>query len=202
MKNSSQLTGKGSLVGHGVHGAVKRTPRGVRESVLPSGTGWVSVDRHTLETRFPQVFAIGNIVSILLRLGKPLPKVGVFAHGEAEVVAKNIASRTLGRDSSERFDGHGACFVEAVHGQGQAGYGGGDLYAEPMPRVKHGAGISPRCCWCRTSLLNPPLHIKVSQLIISGVDSRSGKSVVCMCATQTAMLPLARRYRSALRKGR
>ncbi len=111
-----------------------RAPRVVRESALPSGTGWVSVDRHTLETRFPQVFAIGDVVSIPLKLGKPLPKAGVFAHGEAEVVAKNIASRILGRDPSERFDGHGACFVEA--GDGQAGYGGGDFYAEPMPMVK------------------------------------------------------------------
>ena len=65
---------------------------------------------------------------------EPLPKAGVFAHGEAEVVAKNIASLILGRDASERFEGHGACFIE--NGNGQAGYGGGDFYAEPRPIVK------------------------------------------------------------------
>ena len=65
---------------------------------------------------------------------EPLPKAGVFAHGEAEVVAKNIASLILSRDASERFHGHGACFIE--NGNGQAGYGGGDFYAEPRPIVK------------------------------------------------------------------
>ena len=51
----------------------------------------MSVDRHTLQTRWPNVFAIGDVVSIPLALGKPLPKAGVFANREAEVVAENIA---------------------------------------------------------------------------------------------------------------
>jgi pyruvate/2-oxoglutarate dehydrogenase complex dihydrolipoamide dehydrogenase (E3) component len=31
----------------------------------------ISVDRHTLETRFPGVWAVGDVVSIPLKLGKP-----------------------------------------------------------------------------------------------------------------------------------
>lgn len=111
-----------------------RAPRVVRESALAGETGWVSVDRHSLETRFPGVFAIGDVVSIPLKLGKPLPKAGVFAHGEAEVVAKNIASAIHGQPASARFDGHGKCFVEI--GGGKAGFGGGDFYAEPKPVVQ------------------------------------------------------------------
>lgn len=111
-----------------------RAPRVVRESPLASETGWVSVDRHTLETRFPGVYALGDVVSIPLKLGKPLPKAGVFAHGQAEVVAKNIAAAVLGRDATERFNGHGECFLET--GNGEAGLGGGDFYAEPKPTVK------------------------------------------------------------------
>jgi len=135
-----------------------RAPRVVRESALASETGWVSVDRHTLETRFRQVFAIGDVVSIPLKLGKPLPKAGVFAHGEAEVVAKNIASLILGRDASERFNGHGTCFVEAGHRQ--AGYGGGDFYAEPKPMVKFHA---PAWRWhfAKVLLEKSWLHIKL-----------------------------------------
>ncbi len=110
-----------------------RAPRVVRESALASDTGWVSVDRHTLETKFAGVFAIGDVVSIPLKLGKPLPKAGVFAHGEAKVVARNIASAINGRDASERFNGHGECFIEI--GDGKAGFGGGDFYAEPKPAV-------------------------------------------------------------------
>lgn len=110
-----------------------RAPRVVRESALASETGWISVDRHSLETRFEGVYAIGDVVSIPLKLGKPLPKAGVFAHGEAEVVARNIAAVVNGKPPSESFNGHGECFVEV--GDGKAGFGGGDFYAEPKPIV-------------------------------------------------------------------
>jgi sulfide:quinone oxidoreductase len=111
-----------------------RAPRVVQESGLVSENGWIGVDRQTLETRFPGVFAIGDVVSIPLALGKPLPKAGVFAHGEAEVVAQRIAGAITGRHDGARFDGHGACFIEA--GGGRAGFGAGDFYAEPRPTVK------------------------------------------------------------------
>lgn len=111
-----------------------RAPRVVRESALAGETGWISVDRHTLETRFLNVYAIGDVVSIPLKLGKPLPKAGVFAHGEAEVAAKNIAATIAGGNAAARFNGHGECFVEI--GDGKAGFGGGDFYAEPKPDVR------------------------------------------------------------------
>ena len=110
-----------------------RAPRVIRDSALAGDTGWVTVDRHTLETRFPGVYAIGDVVSIPLALGKPLPKAGVFAHGEAEVVAKNIAAAIEGRRGAARFTGHGDCFIET--GNGRAAFGGGDFYAEPKPVV-------------------------------------------------------------------
>jgi sulfide:quinone oxidoreductase len=110
-----------------------RAPRVIRESPLAGEAGWVSVERHTLETRFPRVYALGDVVSIPLKLGKPLPKAGVFAQGEAEVVAKNIAATIVGGNANERFNGHGECFVEI--GDGRAGFGGGDFYAEPKPSV-------------------------------------------------------------------
>jgi len=110
-----------------------RAPRVIRESALASETGWIPVDRHSLATRFPGVYAIGDVVSIPLKLGKPLPKAGVFAEGEAEVVAKNIAAAVRGKPPSERFNGHGECFIEI--GDGRAGFGGGDFYAEPKPIV-------------------------------------------------------------------
>jgi sulfide:quinone oxidoreductase len=111
-----------------------RAPRVVRESALAGADGWIRVDRHTLQTTFPGVYAIGDVVSIPLALGKPLPKAGVFAHAEAIVVAKNIASAIAGETQDARFDGHGGCFIEI--GGGRAGYGSGDFYAEPTPRVR------------------------------------------------------------------
>jgi sulfide:quinone oxidoreductase len=103
-------------------------------SGLVDGTGWVQVDRNTLETRFPGVYAIGDVTLIPLAMGKPLPRAGVFAHGQAEVVARNIALVIAGQPPVERFDGHGACFIET--GSGRAGFGAGDFYAEPRPVVR------------------------------------------------------------------
>jgi sulfide:quinone oxidoreductase len=91
------------------------------------------VDRATLETGFAGVFAIGDVTSIPLASGRPLPKAGVFAHRQADVVAANIAHAWTGRGAPQRFDGHGACFIET--GDGRAGYGAGDFYGEPMPRI-------------------------------------------------------------------
>lgn len=111
-----------------------RAPKVVRESGLVSESDWVAVDAHTMATRFEHVYALGDVVSIPLKLGKPLPKAGVFAHAEAEVVARNIARAITGRGTPAAFDGMGACFVET--GDGRAAYGKGDFYAEPVPEVK------------------------------------------------------------------
>jgi len=110
-----------------------RGPAVVKDAGLAGPSGWVTVDRATLATSAPSVFAIGDVTGIPLAIGKPLPKAGVFAHGEAEVVAKNIAAEIEGHTPPARFAGHGECFVET--GDGRAGYGSGDFYAEPAPRV-------------------------------------------------------------------
>jgi sulfide:quinone oxidoreductase len=109
-------------------------PAVVRKAGLVGDSGWIRVDQYTLETSVPLVFAIGDVASIPLTLGKPLPKAGVFAHGQAEVVAHNLAHAWTGRGKPARFNGHGACFLEA--GDGKAGYGSGNFYAEPMPQVR------------------------------------------------------------------
>jgi sulfide:quinone oxidoreductase len=108
-------------------------PRVVRDAGLTDDSGWVPVDRHTLATRFEGVWAIGDVTGIPLAIGKPLPKAGTFAHEQAKVVAKNIAHAVTGRGRPARFGGHGACFLEV--GDGRAGFGSGNFYAEP-PNVR------------------------------------------------------------------
>ena len=110
-----------------------RAPAVIRDSGMAGETGWMSVDRHTLETRWPRVYAIGDVVAIPLKLGKPLPKAGVFAHREGEVVAHNIARAITGTGKPAQFNGHGECFIET--GDGRAGFGAGDFYAEPTPTI-------------------------------------------------------------------
>ncbi len=109
-------------------------PKAVREAGLTDASGWIPVDRNTMATKFPGVWAIGDVTTIPLKIGRPLPKAGAFAHAQAEVVARNITSVLRGEPAAARFDGHGACFLET--GNGRAGFGSGDFYAEPAPVVR------------------------------------------------------------------
>ncbi|MBI3977332.1 MAG: NAD(P)/FAD-dependent oxidoreductase [Chloroflexi bacterium] len=107
-------------------------PKAVRGLLGPSG--WIPVDAGTLETKHAGVFAIGDVATIMLKHGLPLPKAGVFASGQAEVVARIIAARVLGRASAEQFDGQGFCYIEVA--DGLAAYGDGNFYADPAPAIK------------------------------------------------------------------
>ncbi len=111
-----------------------RAPAVIHEAGLVDDSGWIPVDRNTLDTRFPGVYAIGDITGIPLKMGKPLPMAGVFAERQAEVVAKNIAREITGKGEPASFDGNGGCFIEV--GGGKAGFGRGDFYAEPTPQIK------------------------------------------------------------------
>ena len=76
------------------------------------------------------VFAIGDATAIPIAGGTFLPKAGVFAEAEADVVATNIAARS----PTARFDGKGACFVEL--GDGRAAFASGDFYAAQAPKIR------------------------------------------------------------------
>ncbi len=111
-----------------------RAPQVVKDAGLTGPSGWVGVDRATLATSHQGVYAVGDVTGIPLAIGKPLPKAGVLAHGQAEVVARNIASEIRGEPAEAAFTGDGACFVET--GDGRAGYGSGNFYAEPAPQLR------------------------------------------------------------------
>jgi len=111
-----------------------RAPAVARESGLTGESGWVPANRQTLETKFAGVYAIGDATGIPLVTGKPLPKAGVIAHGEAETAAHQIVRAITGKGEPRVFDGRGACFVEI--GDGRAGFGRGNFYAEPRPEVQ------------------------------------------------------------------
>jgi len=110
-----------------------RAPQVVRESALSGETGFVPVGRATLSTNAEGVYAIGDVTAIPIAGGKFLPKAGVFAHAEAEVVADRIVAGLSGRAQAATFDGSGACFVEL--GDGRAAYATGDFYEDEAPEV-------------------------------------------------------------------
>lgn len=109
-------------------------PKVVKESKIGNEMGWIPVDGNTLKTKYENVFAIGDVAAISLVSGKPLPRAGVFAHLEAEVVVANIVSDMKGLPTDKEFDGHGFCFLEL--GYGKAGFASGNFYADPVPVVR------------------------------------------------------------------
>ncbi len=108
-------------------------PGVVRDSGLGNEAGWIPVDRHTLQTAHEHVYAVGDVTTITLANGKPLPRAGVFAHAQALVVAREIAATFAGRPAPSGFDGVGFCWVEA--GAGRAAFAVGDFFAEPDPEL-------------------------------------------------------------------
>ena len=110
-----------------------RPPAVVRESGLVGESGWVLVNSRTLETQFPGVYAIGDVVQIAMANGKPLPKAGVFAEGMGETVAERIAATLAGKEPEAEFQGEGGCYLEV--GSGQAMMVKGHFMAVPEPEI-------------------------------------------------------------------
>jgi len=125
----------GTRAGYDLLAAVPphRAPAAVLGSGLANEAGWIPVERTTLQTAHERVYAIGDVTTITLTNGKPLPKAGVFAHAQALVVAREIAASFAGRAAPAGFDGMGFCWVEA--GAGRAAFAVGDFYAEPDPAL-------------------------------------------------------------------
>jgi sulfide:quinone oxidoreductase len=73
---------------------------------LTADDGWIAVDAATLETRFENVFAVGDVTSA------PVPRAGVFAEGEAKVVADVIVSRLRGGPMPAPYSGSATCYIE------------------------------------------------------------------------------------------
>ena len=109
------------------------SPTVIANSALADSDGWIHADAQTLETNFAGVFAIGDNTQIVLKMGKPLPRAGVFAHAQALVVAERIFASISGKPEIAQFSGNGGCFIET--GAGRAAYGSGNFYAEPAPSI-------------------------------------------------------------------
>jgi sulfide:quinone oxidoreductase len=89
---------------------VHRVPTAVEESGL-AVDGWVPVDRLTLQTAYPDVYAVGDVTSV------GTAKAGVFAEGQAAVVAERIAARIRREVEGQEYDGRGVCYLEFGEGK-------------------------------------------------------------------------------------
>jgi len=84
---------------------VHRAPQVVLHSGM-TVDGWIPVDSLTLDTSFPGVYAVGDVTSV------GTPKAGVFAEGQAAVVADRIAGVVRGEASLSTYGGNGMCYLE------------------------------------------------------------------------------------------
>jgi sulfide:quinone oxidoreductase len=84
--------------------------------VIASGMtedGYIPVSSQTLETRFPGVYAVGDVATI------GVPKAGVFAEGAARVVADSLIATARGGEQPGAYTGRGSCYIE--FGSGRVG---------------------------------------------------------------------------------
>ncbi len=103
--------------------------------VLQSGlteNGWVPVDRASLSTKFPNVYAIGDVTSV------GTPKAGVFAEGAAKTAAAAIIAAYKGKENGLPYAGAGSCYIE--FGKGEVARVDVDFFSGPKPfGIHHGA---------------------------------------------------------------
>lgn len=105
---------------------VHRVPQVVVDSGLAASPyDWVPVDQKTLETRFPSVYAIGDVSAV------GTAKAGVFAEGAAGVVAAGIIAQLRGGPRPAAYAGQGSCYVE--FGGDQVGRVDIDFLTGPKP---------------------------------------------------------------------
>ena len=82
--------------------------------VIASGMtedGYVPVDSATLETKYPGVWAVGDVATA------GVPKAGVFAEGAARIVAQTLLASLFDGDPPGRHLGRGTCYIEFGHGR-------------------------------------------------------------------------------------
>ena len=80
-------------------------PAPFRDSAIAGPQGWLEVDPHSLATCCRDVYALGDAAGITSSAGSWIPKVGFFAHYEAEVVARNLALHYANKEPHFRFVG-------------------------------------------------------------------------------------------------
>jgi sulfide:quinone oxidoreductase len=101
-----------------------RVPQAVLDSGLAEN-GWVTVSPRTLETKFANVYAIGDGANT------GTPKAGVFAEGAAKAVATALIAKIKNAGNAAEYNGFGTCYIE--FGGGRIGKVEVDFFSGPKP---------------------------------------------------------------------
>ena len=101
---------------------VHRVPDVVSASGMTQN-GWIPVDPGSGATRFPGVYALGDVTSV------GTPKAGVFAERAACALADQLIARTRGEAEPPGYDGTGTCWIEL--GNHEVGKVAVDFFSTP-----------------------------------------------------------------------
>jgi sulfide:quinone oxidoreductase len=84
----------------------------IKSSKLTNATGWVDVDKYTLQhPKFPNVFPIGDCS------GLPTSKTGAAIRKQAPVLVKNLISAIRAEPLEAKYDGYTSCPVVTGYGK-------------------------------------------------------------------------------------
>lgn len=108
-------------------------PKVIYESGLAKEDGFIPINRDC-KTPFENVYAVGDVTTLTVIDTATVPKAGVFAEGEAIVVAQNIISHIQSKNELSLFDGKGGCFIES--GRDTASIIEVDMFSESKPITK------------------------------------------------------------------
>ena len=116
----------GSEIGYDLFlGVPKHRAPAVVEAGGMTENGWVPVNTRTLETKFDNVYAVGDIAAT------GTPKAGLFAEGAAAAVAARILAKLRGAGETPPYAGAGSCYIE--YGAGRVGRVDVDFFSGPHP---------------------------------------------------------------------
>ena len=87
-------------------------PNILKEAGLIGNSGWVEPKPETLETEFDNVYVIGDVIELSAEKNQPMPKAGIFAQHQAEVVAHNIARKISGKSPNRTFKYKGSYILD------------------------------------------------------------------------------------------
>jgi sulfide:quinone oxidoreductase len=87
-----------------------RAPAVVIASGMTEG-GYIPVSSQTLQTSFPQVYAVGDVTTA------GVPKAGVFSESAARVVGEILIAVARDGEHPPAYTGRGSCYIEFGHGE-------------------------------------------------------------------------------------
>ena len=87
-------------------------PDFIRSSKLANATGWVDVDKHTLQhLRYPHIFSLGD------SSGLPTSKTGAAIRKQAPVLVANLLAAIEGKPFTASYNGYTSCPLVTAYGK-------------------------------------------------------------------------------------